>query len=157
MHDNGVDVADVPFKEPMHEYQANLRCILGTFIIGTAGSNLGKVLTMMYVHGGAGFERVFYNSAAFLQRKTINRCRRIVTEALQKEIVLTIEDKMKDKMAEEEMMSIRKKITNGDLKVVDDNIGPAPPAESFDMAWKKRAGGRVYDSLSEHGFLIRCR
>ena len=25
---------------------------------------------------------------------------------------------------------------------------------SYDMAWQKRAGGRIYDSLSGHGFII---
>ena len=25
---------------------------------------------------------------------------------------------------------------------------------SYDMVWSKRAGGRIYDSVSDHGFLV---
>ena len=43
----------------------------------------------------------------------------------------------------------------------DDNVNTneltstaAPIDVAFDMGWQKRAGGRVYDFLSGHGFLI---
>ena len=34
---------------------------------------------------------------------------------------------------------------------------PVPFAVSYDMVWQKRTGGRVYDSLSNHGYFIGCR
>ena len=75
-----------------HEYQINVRYILGAFMIGTGVSDIGRLLMMTGVNVGGSFERPFYRSASFVQRKIINRCKLIVEEALREEIILTIEE-----------------------------------------------------------------
>ena len=51
---------------PNHELELNLRAIIGAFMIGTGGSDVGKLMTMMGVTGGKSFERAFYRSATFV-------------------------------------------------------------------------------------------
>ena len=46
----------------------------------------------MDVDENGSFERSFYRSPSFAQRKIINRCKLIVEEALREEIILTIEE-----------------------------------------------------------------
>ena len=60
-------------------------------------------------------------------------------------------------MDDTELSKIRKRIANGELNITYVGICPVPLAVFYDMIWQKRAGGRVYDFLSEHGFLIDCR
>ena len=36
------------------------------------------------------------------------------------------------------------------------NNNVIPLTVSYDMGWSKRSTGRVYDSLSGHGFLVGC-
>ena len=126
-------------------------------MIGTGGSDVGKLMTMMGVTGGRSFKRSFYRSATFVQKKILKRCRVIVNTALREEINLTIEDLYEDNMNEEELSNIMEKITNGELETMNNQLQAIPLAVSYDMGWQKRAGGRVYDSLSGHGFLIGCR
>ena len=68
-----------------------------------------------------------------------------------------MEDLYEDRMNEEELSEMMTKITNGELKTIKQKLEDIPLAVSYDMGWQKRAGGRVYDSLSGHGFLIGCR
>ena len=37
-----------------------------------------------------------------------------------------------------------------------ENVKRIGIAVSYDMGWNKRSTGKVYDSLSGHGFIIRC-
>ena len=87
----------------------------------------------------------------------MQRCRVIVNTALLEEISLTVEDLYEDRMNEEELSEMMTKITNGELETIKQKLEDIPLAVSYDMGWQKRAGGRVYDSLSGHGFLIGCR
>ena len=81
-------------------------------MIGTGGSDVGKLLTMMGVHGDASFERFFYRSANFVQQKILKRCRAIVDSSLREEINLTIEELYEDKLDEEELSKIVKDIAH---------------------------------------------
>ena len=44
---------------------------------------------------------------------------------------------------------------NDDLHIPD-NILTVGIIVSYDMVWQKRSTGRIYDSLSGHGFIIGC-
>ena len=76
---------------------------------------------------------------------------------MREEINLTIEDLYEDEIDEEELSKIVGKIAHGELKTIDNELDAFPLAVSYDMGWQKRTGGRVYDSLSGHGFLIGFR
>ena len=101
------------FNIPSHELRLNLRAILGAFMIGTGGSDIGKLLTMMGVSDGSSFERSFNRSANFVHQKILKRCREIVESALREEINLTIEDLYEDKIDEEELSKKVEKLRMG--------------------------------------------
>ena len=72
--------------------------------------------------GGGSFERSFYRSASFVQRKIINRFKLIVEESLHKEIILTIEEIYGDKLDDTELSKIWKIIPNGELNITKIDI-----------------------------------
>ena len=85
-------------------------------MIGTGGSDVGKLMTMMGVTGGRSFKRSFYRSATFVQKKILKRCRVIINTVLREEINLTIEDLYEDSMDEEELSKIIEKLRMGNQK-----------------------------------------
>ena len=48
-------------------------------------------------------------------------------------------------------------ILNDNLQQIPSHLPCINITVSYDMGWQKRSGGRVYDSLSGHGFFIGCR
>ena len=64
---------------------------------------------------------------------------------------------MNHNLSAEEMLVIEKLIENDDLQKLNDNLPSLGLTVSYDMGWQRRSGGRVYDSISGHGFLIGCR
>ena len=44
----------------MVAFDVNIRAILGSFMIGTSGHGVGKLLTMVGIPGGASFEGGLY-------------------------------------------------------------------------------------------------
>ena len=109
-------------------------------------------MTMMRVKGGPSFERQFYRSGSFAHDVMMKVCNDVVDEALREKMVCTMEDKLKRKIEYEKLDQLIKHIANDDLPSIDESLNSVSLDVTFDMGWQKRAGGRVYDSLSGHGF-----
>ena len=82
-------------------------------MIGTGGSDVGKLLTLMGVNGGSSFERSFHRSAIFVLQKILKGRRDIVDSTLREEINLIIEDLYEDKLDQEELSKIVEKLRIG--------------------------------------------
>ena len=82
-------------------------------------------------------------------------CSDIVEEGLVAEIKATILKKLFGKYTEEEIdLHIKNFIEN--TGSVPDEIKKIGITVSYDMGWNGRSTGRVYDSLSGHGYFIGC-
>ena len=47
-------------------------------------------------------------------------------------------------------------ISANDISKIDERLLAISISVSYDMGWQKRSTGRIYDSLSGHGFFIGC-
>jgi len=77
--------------------------------------------------------------------------------ALNEEIEATIRDKLDGKMDDEEIENAVKAWFEKDETNIPDEVKKIGITVSYDMGWQKRSTGRVYDSISGHGYLIGCR
>ena len=75
-----------PSKYYMIDYEINLRTILGAFMVGTGLSDIGKVLIIMGIGGGASFERRYYRMGQYVHERILRRRRNIIKESLNEEI-----------------------------------------------------------------------
>jgi hypothetical protein len=136
----------------MVSYEINLRAILSAYMIGTGGFDICRVMTMMGISGGPVFERQFYKCSAYIHHKIIEVCAKVVRDALDEEIELSSSTKTKINSSNHTTNTIDDDEVNENTNELTSTAAPIDVA--FDMGWQKRAGGRVYDSLSGHGFLI---
>ena len=81
-------------------------------------------------------------------------CIKVVQDALDEEIMLSRNTNMNDNSTKDIFNTIDNDNGNDQELTTTNRCTAAPIDVAFDMGWQKRAGGRVYDSLSGHGFLI---
>ena len=129
--------------------------MLTVFHLGTGGKDIGKALTMMGVPGGRHFERSFHRHASHVSSVVRSCNKRIIEESSIVEIKLSICD-LYDK-EELDMNYINQCLNQQKFEDLPVNLPLIDISVSYDMGWQKRAGGRIYDSLSGHGFLVDCR
>ena len=88
-----------------------------------------------------------------MNSETIDVCKGIIEESLKMEIKATIKEKLGDKYTPEETEAYIQKFMYDSIELPADvlNIGIIV---SYDMGWKKCSTGRIYDSISGHGFMI---
>ena len=55
------------------DYEINVRSILGAFMLGTAGTDVARLLTMIGIDGGPGFYKLFYRHQALVCSKFLSR------------------------------------------------------------------------------------
>ena len=78
-----------------------------------------------------------------------------MADALLDEIVASVNYMLEqNEISEHVGANIRMKIRNNKIHKITTNNLPIPFVASYDMGWRKRAGGRVYDTLSGHGVLL---
>ena len=143
-------------KAKMVSFDLNIRAILGSFMIGTGGHDVGKLLTMMGIPGGSSFERGFYRHGQHVHDRIIKRCRAIIDRSLRDELKTTVTETWDAAKPHDLLTEALGLIDNGRYEELDDLIGPTPLSVSYDMGWQRRGGGRVFDSLSGHGYLMGC-
>ena len=93
----------------------------------------------------------------FVHDRILRRCRTIISDSLRNEIKLTYDEILSETLDDDELKNLGTELIKGNLPTINSRIPLCPLAVSYDMGWNKRAGGRVYNSLSGHGFLIGCR
>ena len=124
-------------------------------MIGTGGFDIARVMTMMGVEGGSNFERQFYRSGGYVHEVIMRVCTGVVDLALREEMIPTIGETLEQKIESVEMENLKHKNISNDLRSIDNSIASITLDVAYEMGWQKQAGGRVYDSLSGHGFFIR--
>ena len=138
-------------------YQLNVRAMLSAFINGTGAVDITRSLILMGL-GGKGFERSFYRQSRYMHEIIMRVTRRLIHEGLLEEIGASVHHMIKERRIDAlEREGILSKIKKNELNKIETLNLPVPIAVSYDMGWQKRAGGRVYDSLSGHGYFIGCR
>ena len=81
----------------------------------------------------------------------------VIKSSLEGEIKATIEEILAEKYSEEEIKKATQAFFAGDDPNIPDLIKKVGIAVSYDMGWQKRSTGKLYDSLSGHGFIFGVR
>ena len=136
-------------------FDLNLRCMLSCYWLGTGSKDLVKLFSMLGFGSMSAFERCFTRNEQMLNEGFIHVGKQIIRRSMHNEIIQTIKNRMKHSNKD----SIQKVIydfENQQYDKVKHTIGNIGLTVSYDMGWQKRAGGRVYDSLSGHAYMIGC-
>ena len=129
-----------PSKSYMIDYVINLLGILGALMVGTGSLDIAKVITTMGIGSGASFERQFYRMCQYVHERILGRCRTIITDSLNEDILLTYDDLLKDKLDKNKIKTLKSNIRNGNLPSINSEIPACPLAVSYDMGCMLEAG-----------------
>ena len=125
------------------------------FYLGTGPQDVGNALSFLGVPGGLTWNNFFYENMDDVNKLIMDECQAIINEGLWNEIRATIKSKLGSKYPMEEMEQL---ITNFKTNTgfIPEEIKQLGIIVSYDMGWQKRSTGRIYDSLSGHGYMIGC-
>ena len=125
--------------------------------LGTGASDIGRSLSVLGVSGGNSFERSFHCHSSFVCSKIQDCTKNIIDQSFLEKIIVTFSDDTEgtSECSEKEFIINCKR--NKKFESLPENLSPIKISNSYDMGWQKRAGGRMYDSLSGHGFFVGCR
>ena len=137
-------------------YQLNIRAALMAFYLGTGGYDIGDMACFLEIPGGRAWERTFHRHSTKIHTTIMSATERILADAFEEEVTATIRGKPKDEYTSEEIEKFVTKFKNKQIDKLPEEIQRIGIAISYDMGWNKRSTGRVYDSLSGHGFIIGC-
>jgi hypothetical protein len=102
------------------------------------------------------FERSFTRHEAKLNEGLILVAKTMIKQALINEIVSTINSQAYDAINDKGRNCFLEFIQTKQFEKAKRIITQIKLTASFDMGWQKRATGRVYDSLSGHGYMVGC-
>ena len=139
------------------QYDLNIRAMLAAYYGGTGGFNVGLFANFFGFTGGRSWERTWHRQSEKVHTLMLDLINLIITEALSKEIEATIKCKLEGKYTNDETEQAINHYLDGNYSQLPDELLTIGIAVSFDMGWQKRSTGRVYDSMSGHGFIIGCR
>ena len=143
-------------KDNALNYDTNIRACLAAFYIGTGGYDIGSVASFLGVPGGRSFERTFHRHSRTLHSTIMGICKDVMKDAFYDEVAATIRDKFGEKYSNEEIEKYTDDMKNETYDGIPHELQRIGISVSYDMGWNKRSTGRVYDSLSGHGFIIGC-
>ena len=141
---------------PMTNYDINLRTMFAAYHCGTGSLDVVKMLSMLGCNINLNFERSFSRNMPFIHKKILDCSNRIIDRALREEIEATIDETFEEGDESSEKQTIYNEIMrtkNGEMNTNN----PVKLTVSYDMGWSKRSTGKVYDSLSGHGYLVGTR
>ena len=126
-----------------------------TYYLGTGPIDIGNFLSFLGLPGGHAYCTDYYRNMDDVNKKLMDVCSEIVNEGLGAEIKATIKMKLEGIYTQELIgVYIQNFFTNSGL--IPKEIKELGIIVSYDMGWNGRSTGRVYDSLSGHGYLIGC-
>ena len=134
--------------------ELNTRALLSSFFIGSGGQDIGSVANFFGFPGGKSWERFFSRKSKKVQELIINIVDEILNDSLANEIIAKIRVLLKGKATEEEIDENINFFKSGEYDKMHQDLRSIGIAITYDMGWQKRATGRIYDSLSGHGFFI---
>ena len=135
----------------------NIRAILTSYYVGIGGYDIGSIANFFGLHGGQNWERSFNRHSPELHNTLLDLSQVIKEEALVKEVEVTIRETLKGKYSQIIIDEAVSNFIKGNYDNVPMEILTVGIAVFFDMGWQKRSTGRLYDSMSGHGYLIGCR
>ena len=135
----------------------NVRCILAAFHIRSAGYDVGKFMSMMGIQGANSFERNFSRHSPKISAVIRDVCDQIMRKAMYNEVIATLEEASDECVDKHTQQSYKNLIYEHSIENIPADLKTVPVLVSYDMGWQKRSCGKVFDSLSGHGFFIGCR
>ena len=115
------------------DHEINLRSILAVFIIGTGGTNLGRMITMIGFGEGSAFNTMFFKYQKEVCRSVLKRSREIVRKALLDEITITLNKTMKDNLSGKQISEYKTLIQNDKLNEIHDSLPSIGLTVSYDI------------------------
>ena len=145
-------------KGSIIDYEINLQAMMAAFYCGTGAADIAKAVSFLGLSGGKSFERSFSNRSPKMCKLITSVINGLVRNSLKAEIEETIREKLNDeKYTNEEIKTATKAYFDKDEENIPDIIKKVGLAVSYDMGWQKRSTGKLYDSLSGHGFIFGCK
>ena len=145
-------------KGSIIDYEINLRAMMAAFYCGTGAADIAKAISFLGLPGGKSFERSFSNHSPKMCKLITSVVNGVVRSSLKAEIEETIREKLNDeKYTHEQIKKATKAFFDNDEQNIPDIIKKVGLAVSYDMGWQKRSTGKLYDSLSGHGFIFGCK
>lgn len=136
--------------------QISTRADLLLFYNGSGGFEVGSAASFFGVTGGRSWERKFHRKSRKNSKVILELVDQIMKELLEAEIQLRIEEIMKEKASAEVTNENISWFKKGEYEKMHEDLQHIGISITYDMGWQKRATGRIYDSLSGHGYFIGC-
>ena len=76
------------------ENELNIRSILGAFMIGTEGTDVGRLMTMLGFGGGGSFDKMFFCNQSEVCRMMLVQPRKTLRTTLLHEVTITFREQM---------------------------------------------------------------
>ena len=143
-------------KGTIMEFEVNVRAMMSSFYGGTGGADIANIGSFFGVPGGKSWERAFSRHSPSMCKLITSVISGVMDASLKNEIKATISEKLEG-MTKDEINIATKAYFDKDTENIPDAIKKLGIAVSYDMGWQKRATGKIYDSMSGHGFMIGCR
>ena len=121
------------------------------------GFDIESFASFIGISGGGSWERTFHRKSGVIHDVILDLCDLILAESLKTELIATIRHELRTKYKLDTINSHIDAYCLGKYDDVPIEIQRIGISVSFDMGWQKRSTGRLYDSISGHGYLIGCR
>ena len=138
------------------EYDLNIRAMLSAYYCGTGGFIVGMFATFFGIPGGRSWDRAYFRNMPEVHGIMLDLCNLILGEALSEEIKATMQHELENVYTKEVIDVAINNFLNGNYSSLPTDVLSIGISVSFDMGWQKRSTGRLYDSISGHGFIIGC-
>ena len=115
------------------DHEINVRSILAAFIIGTGGTDVVRMMTMLGLGGGVAFDTMFFKYQKEVCGSILKRSREIVRKALLDEITITLHETMKGNLSDEQLSVCETLIKNNELNELHGNLPSIGLIVSYDM------------------------
>ena len=142
-------------RDTVLNYELNVRAIMASFYCGTGGNDIAKAASFLGVPGGKSWERSFSRHSPQVSSIIGEVTTKLIDTALIDEIKATLVEKLKG--SDHDREKVITAFLNNDEQNIPGLVKKLELTVSYDMGWQKRSTGKVYDSISGHGFMIGCR
>ena len=115
------------------QYDLNIRAMLAAYYCGTGGFNVGLFANFFGFPGGRSWERTWHRQSGQVHTLMLDLINLIIKEALSKEIVATIKDRLEDKYTIDETEQAINHFLDGNYSQLPDELLTIGIAVSFDM------------------------
>ena len=145
-------------KGSIVDYEINLRAMMAAFYCGTGGQDISKALSFLGIPSGKSWEQAFTRHSPKMCDVISSVVNGVIRQSLEEEIKTTIREILvENKYTNEQIDTATTAFFAKDEQNIPALIRKVPLIVSYDMGWQKRSTGKLYDSLSGHGFIFGCK